>query len=80
MAVGISNLWAAPKNCPTINLVNREQTELPADTAAQVTMLQQYGARYARVVGLILEENAKPEWTFVEDCSPQIADLFATNE
>ncbi len=82
MAVGISDLRADPKNCPTITLVsvNGEQVELPADTAAQVTMLQQYGARYARVIDLILEANAKPEWTFVEDCSPQGADLLATND
>ncbi|MDQ2088975.1 hypothetical protein [Marimonas arenosa] len=82
VTVGISDLQAAPKNCPTITLVNvnGEQVELPADTAAQVTMLQQYGARYARVIDLILEENAKPEWTFVEDCSPQGADVLATTE
>ncbi|MEZ5809848.1 MAG: hypothetical protein R3D45_00410 [Rhizobiaceae bacterium] len=80
--VGISDLQAGPKNCPTITLVNvnGEQVALPADTAAQVTMLQQYGARYARVIDLILEENAKPEWTFVEDCSPQGADELATTE
>ncbi|WP_139170471.1 hypothetical protein [Lutimaribacter saemankumensis] len=60
--------------------VKGEPVELPADTAAQVTMLQQYGDRYARVIDLILEENAKPAWTFLEDCSPQGADVLATNE
>ncbi len=82
MAVGISDLRADPTNCPTITLVsvNGEQVELPADTAAQVTMLQQYGDRYARVIDLILEENAKPEWAFVEDCSPRRADVLATNK
>ena len=82
VTVGMSGLQAAPKNCPTINLVNvnGEQVELPADTAAQVTMLQRYGARYVRVIDLILEENAKPEWTFVEDCSTQGTDVLATIE
>ena len=82
VTVGISELQAAPKSCPTITLVNvnGEQVELPADTAAQVTMLQQYGARYVRVIDLILEENAKPEWTFVEVCSPQGADAVAMSE
>ena len=82
MAVGISDLRADPKNCPTITLVNvnGEQVELPADTAAHVKMLQQYGARYERVINLILEENAKPDWTFVEDCSPQGADVLAMTE
>ena len=82
VTVGISDLQAAPNNCPTITLVNvnGQQVGLPDDTAAQVTMLQQYGARYERVIDLILEENAKPEWTFTEDCSPQGADVLAKTE
>ncbi|GGE61383.1 hypothetical protein [Actibacterium pelagium] len=82
VAVGISDLQASPENCPTITSVNvhGEQVELPTDTAAQVTMLHQYGARYARVIDLILEENAKPVWTFEEDCSPQSAYMLATTE
>ncbi|MDU8913977.1 hypothetical protein [Aestuariicoccus sp. MJ-SS9] len=82
VTVSISYLQAAPKNCPTITLVNvnGEQVELPADSAAQVTMLQQYGARYVRVIDLILEENAKPEWTFMEDCSPKGAAVLASTE
>ncbi len=82
MTVSTSDLLAAPKNCPTMTLLNAngEQVELPADTAAQVTMLQQYGARYARVIDLILEENTMPEWTFVEDCPPQGADVLSMTE
>ncbi|OSQ52433.1 hypothetical protein [Marivita geojedonensis] len=82
VTVGISELQAAPKNCPAITFVdvNGEQIELPADTAAQVTMLQQYGTRYVRVIDLIIEENAKPEWTFLEDCGPQGADALAMTE
>ena len=82
VTVGISDLHAAPKNCPTITSVNVNgaQVELPADAAAHVTMLQQYGSRYARVIDLILKENSKPEWTFQEDCSALGAEMLATNE
>ncbi|MDA7428587.1 hypothetical protein PGB28_08950 [Primorskyibacter aestuariivivens] len=82
MTVGISGSQAAPKTCPptTVLAVNGEPVELSADVAARVTMLQQYGDRYARVIDLIREENAKPEWTFVEDCSPKGADALAKTE
>lgn len=59
--------------------VKGEQVELHADTAAQGTMLQQHGARYERVIDLILEENAKPEWTFAEDCTRQSACVLPCN-
>ncbi|NDR55839.1 hypothetical protein [Aliiruegeria sabulilitoris] len=73
---------AVPESCPAVALVsvNGEQVELPADTATQVTMLQQYGARYERVIDLILEENAKPEWTFAEFCTPHGVGLLAIAE
>lgn len=82
MTVGITGLQAAPETCPPITLVNvnGKQVELPADAAAEVMNLQQYGARFARVIDLIVEENAKPEWTFAEDCSPQGADALALSE
>lgn len=73
---------AVPESCPAVALVNvnGEQVELPADTAGQVTMLQQYGARYERVIDLILEENAKPEWAFAEYCTPQRVGVLAMTE
>lgn len=82
LTVCVGDVLAAPKNCPKMTSVsvNGEPVELPAETAAQVTMLQQYGARYERVIDLILAENAKPEWTFVEDCSPEGADVLALTE
>lgn len=82
LTVCISDVLAAPKNCPTMISVsvNGERVELPADAAEQVTMLQQYDARYARVIELILVENAKPDWTFKQDCSPKGSDVLALTE
>ena len=82
MTVAIAEVHATPEDCPTFTMVSvrDEQVALPADTAAQVTMLQQYGTRYARVIELILEEKAKPEWTFLEDCSAESTDVLAMTE
>ena len=82
LAFCTGDVLAETKNCPTMATasVNGERVILPAETAAQVTMLQQYGTRYERVIDLILAENAKPEWTFVEECSAEDAHVLALTE
>lgn len=53
----------AGATCPDLAwvTVDGEPVQLPQDVAQNVTMLQGYGMRYARVIALIVEENARPD-------------------
>lgn len=59
--------------------VEGEQVALPAEVAENVTMLQSYGARYARAIALTLRENTRPDWTFGEDCPDAGAAVVASD-
>lgn len=65
--------------CPTLAWVTVDgtQVQLPFDVAKNVETLQGYGTRYARAVALIVEENGRPDWTFVADCPSAGVDVVA---
>ncbi len=67
--------------CPSLAwvTVEGEQVQLPADVAENVTILQSYGARYARAIALIVAENARPDWTFGPDCAASVDDRVASD-
>lgn len=56
--------------CPDVVsvTVDGKDVQVPPELAVRIEELQRYGTRYARLVTLILEENARPGWTFREDC------------
>lgn len=69
---------ATEERCPILDEIVVEGTALllPADVAQQLTALQSHGDRYARVIDLIIAENAKPDWAFTIEC---IAAVDATS-
>lgn len=73
---------ATPETCPEFSLVTveGEAIALPVDLAGNVTMLQAYGTRYAKVIDLILDESARPGWTFGDDCAATDADSVASSD
>lgn len=62
---------ATTESCPILDevVVDGNAIQLPADAARQVTMMQEHDDRYARVIDMIIEENAKPDWTFSGECT-----------
>ena len=83
---GLSTLALAAKAettdvCPPFAwiTVNDAQVQLPADVAENVFKLQSFGTRYARVIDLIIEENARPDWTFAADCVVSNDELAASD-
>ncbi|MBF9059343.1 hypothetical protein HKCCSP123_09120 [Rhodobacterales bacterium HKCCSP123] len=73
---------ATEENCVAVAqvTVQGQEVELPSYVADQVTMLQGYGERYARLIDLILDENAKPDWSFEDACAVSDVGLMAASE
>lgn len=74
MVASVNGASATNEHCEILDeiLVEGNAIRLPADVALQVMILQSHGDRYAQVIDLIIEENAKPEWAFTFECTADI--------
>jgi hypothetical protein len=70
-AVSAAEAETSADPCPLLDevVVDGSAVQLPSDVAEHVTMLLGHGERFARAVDLIIEENAKPHWAHMIECT-----------